>query len=37
MELELYGGPFLKISKMAFKSFKKNGSINLDVGNYGIY
>jgi hypothetical protein len=37
MELELHVARFLKNSKMAFKSFKKIETTNLDIDNDEIY
>jgi hypothetical protein len=37
MELELHEARFLKISKMAFKSFEKIETKFVDVDNYEIY
>jgi hypothetical protein len=37
MELELHVARFLKNSKIAFKSFKKFGTKNLDIDNDEIY
>jgi hypothetical protein len=37
MELELHVVWFLKNSKMAFQSFKKFGTKNLDIDNNEIY
>jgi hypothetical protein len=37
MGLELHVARFFKNSKMAFKSFKKSGSKNLDIDNDEIY
>jgi hypothetical protein len=37
MELELHVARFKKNSKMAFKSFKKFDTENLDIDNHEIY